>query len=319
MLKLLLKRLSLGLLTLLIVSVLIFVGTEILPGDVATAVLGQAATPEAVDAIRRSLGLNDPAIIRYGRWLLNFVQGDFGVSLANGRPVAADLTHRLGNTMFLAAAAAVVAVPLAVIMGIAAVIHEDRFFDRASNMIGLAAISLPEFFVGYVLIVVFAVRLEWFPSLAAPSPGMDFGQRLLTIVLPAATLVLAVLAHMMRMTRASILNVLQRPYIEMATLKGIPRWRIVVQHALPNAMGPIINVIALNLAHLIVGVVVVEVIFVYPGMGQLMVDAVSRRDVPVVQACGLVFAGAYVLLNMLADILAMSFDPRLRNPAIAAQ
>ena len=314
MFALLARRLALGVLTLLVTSVLIFAGTEVLPGDVATAILGQSATPEAVEAIRNQLGLHDPAPVRYLRWLTNFLQGDLGTSLANGREISGQIAGRLGNTLFLAVVAALISVPLAVVLGVMAAIRANQFFDRAVSVATLVAISFPEFFIAYVLVIIVAVNLEWFPSLAAVSPTMDFGMRLYTVALPATTLVLVVLAHMMRMTRASVIGVMSSPYIEMAVLKGLPGWRVVVQHALPNALAPIINVIALNLAYLIVGIIVVEVVFVYPGMGQLMVDAVAKRDVPVVQACGLIFAGTYVLLNMTADILAIFSNPRLRRP-----
>jgi peptide/nickel transport system permease protein len=308
------QRLALGLGTLLAVSVLIFVGTEILPGDVATAILGQSATPEAVEALRTTLGLHDPAIVRYGRWLFGFLQGNLGTSLAGGRPIVDQLGLRLSNTLFLAAVAAAVAVPLAIGGGILAAIWEGTAFDRAVNVVALAAVSVPEFFIGYVLILVVAVQLDWLPSLATTSAGMGLAARLRAIALPAGTLVLVVLAHMMRLTRATILGVMSSSFVEMAILKGLAKWRVVVQHALPNAVGPIVNIVALNLAYLLVGVVVVEVVFVYPGMGQLMVDAVSQRDVPVVQACGLIFAGAYVGLNIVADVLAIVSNPRLRHP-----
>lgn len=312
--RLVVQRLALGLVTLLAVSLLIFAGTEILPGDVATAILGQSATPEAVEAIRASLRLHDPAPVRYGRWLARFAQGDIGTSLANNRPIAEQLGFRLKNTLFLAALAAAVAVPLSVGLGLLTAIREQSGFDRAVNVATLTAISVPEFFIGYMLILVMAVQLGWLPSLSAISPEMSLGQRLQATALPAVTLILVVVAHMMRLTRAAILGVMASPFIETATLKGLARWRIVAQHALPNALAPIVNVVALNLAYLVVGVVVVEVVFVYPGMGQLMVDAVSQRDVPVVQACGLIFAGTYVVLNLLADVLAILSNPRLRHP-----
>ncbi|HTW29435.1 MAG TPA: ABC transporter permease [Acetobacteraceae bacterium] len=308
------ERLALGILTLLAVSVLIFAGTELLPGDVAQAILGQTATPAAVAAIREQLGLNQPAVLRYLHWLWGFLHGDLGRSLANGRPVAAQLDFRLLNTLFLASVAACVAVPLAVVLGILTAINRNGVFDRVVNMLSLSAVSVPDFFIGYVLILIFAVQLGWLPSLAAVTGSMSLGQRLVAVALPATTLILVVLAHMMRMTRAAIIGVMVQPFIETAFLKGLPRWRVVVQHALPNALAPIINVVAINLAYLIVGVIVTEVVFVYPGIGQLMVDAVSKRDVPVIQACGLIFGGTYVALNMIADLLAILVNPRLRVP-----
>ncbi|HXH03645.1 MAG TPA: ABC transporter permease [Candidatus Competibacteraceae bacterium] len=314
MLRLIAQRAGLGLLTLLAVSVLIFAGTEILPGDVATAILGQSATPETVAAIRASLGLDRPAPVRYWEWLTGVLQGELGVSLANGRDIAEEIAPRLGNTLFLAGYAALVAVPLSLLLGVLSAIHENSLFDRAINVLTLISISVPEFFIGYVLIIVFAVQLGWLPSLASVHAGMDLGERIYATTLPALTLVLVVVAHMMRMTRASVIALMASPYIEMAYLKGLPRWRIVVRHALPNALAPIINVVALNLAYLVVGVIVVEVVFVYPGVGQLMVDAVAKRDLPVVQACGLLFAGTFVALNTLADLLAIVSNPRLRFP-----
>jgi peptide/nickel transport system permease protein len=312
--RLVAQRLALGLLTLRAVSVLIFAGTEILPGDVATAILGQSATPETVEAIRASLRLHDPAPVRYGRWLAGFARGDLGTSLASRRPVTDQLGFRLRNTLFLAGLAAAVSVPLAIGLGLLTAMSENSLFDRAVNAVTLALISVPEFFIGYVLILVVAVQLGWLPSLSAVSAEMTLGQRLQISALPAATLTVVVLAHMLRMTRAAVLAVMTSPFVEMAVLKGLATWRIVVQHALPNALAPIANVVAFNLAYLVVGVVVVEVVFVYPGMGQLMVDAVSLRDVPVVQACGLIFASTYVGLNLLADVAAIVSNPRLRHP-----
>jgi peptide/nickel transport system permease protein len=308
------QRIGLGIMTLLAVSILIFAGTELLPGDVASAILGQDATPEALEAIRRSLHLYDPAPVRYLRWLTEFLQGDLGVSLTNGQPVAAQITFRLLNTLFLATVTACVAVPLSVGLGIITAITRNSFFDRVVNFITLASISLPEFFIAYILILSIAVVLGWAPSLSSIYPGMSLGTKLYFIVLPVATLTLVCTAHMMRMTRTAIIGVLAHPFVEMAFLKGIKPWRIIVQHALPNALAPIITVIALNLAYLIVGVIVVEVVFVYPGIGQLMIDAVSRRDVPVVQACGLIFGGTYVSLNLIADVLSIASNPVLRLP-----
>jgi peptide/nickel transport system permease protein len=313
-LKLVARRFALGVLTLWAVSVLIFVGTEILPGDVATAILGQSRTPETVKALRESLGLDRPAPLRYADWLIHFAEGDIGKSLANQRDIGDEMRQRLGNTLFLAGVAALVAVPLSIFLGLIAAIRQNSFLDRAINAVTIVTISFPEFFIGYILIIFISVQLDWFPSLATISDDMSLWDKLDTIALPAATLVLVVLAHMMRQTRAAVVSVLASPFIEMAILKGIPKWRIVLQHALPNALAPIISVVALNLAYLIVGVVVVEVVFVYPGMGQLMVDAVSKRDVPVVQTCGLIFASAYVVLNMLADLLGILSNPRLRHP-----
>lgn len=312
MLRLVATRL--GLLTLLAVSVLVFAGTEILPGDVASAILGQQATPETLAVIRQSLGLDRPAWLRYLAWLGGVLHGDFGTSLANGRPILAELSGRFANTIFLAAYAAIVAVPLSVGLGIVCAVREGGYLDRAINILTLISISVPEFFVGYLLIIVLAVNLGWLPSLAMVHAGMGFAERVVTTTLPALALVLVIMAHIIRMTRASVLSVMSLPHIEMAFLKGLSRTRVVVRHALPSAAAPIISVVALNLAYLVVGVIVVEVVFVYPGVGQMMVDAVIKRDVPVVQACAVVFAATFVGLNTIADVLAILVNPRLRHP-----
>jgi len=314
MLKLLGQRLVLGFLTLVVVSALIFAVTEWLPGDIATNILGQSATPENVAAIRAELGLDRPAHVRYVEWLRDAANGDFGTSLANKRPVATVVGPRLWNTLFLAIYAAVISIPLSVFLGILAAIYRNSIYDKAVNISTLAAISMPEFFVGYVLILYLAVHFRWFPAIATFKPEQNFAQHLYSTFLPMLTLVLVVIAHMMRMTRTSVLAVMASPYIEMALLKGLPKSRVVVRHALPNALAPIINVIALNLAYLIVGVVVVEAVFTYNGLGRLMVDAVSKRDVPVVQACGLIFAVVFIGLNMIADVLSILSNPRLRHP-----
>jgi peptide/nickel transport system permease protein len=317
MLRFILIRLALGLLSLVAVSVLIFAATEILPGDVASAVLGQGATPETLAAYRLELGLDRPAYVRYFEWFGGAIQGDFGVAMTNKREILPELMKKFKNTLFLAGVAALIAVPISVGLGIIAAINEGKWQDRWSNIVSLATISVPEFFIAYLLILVFAVKLRWFPSLSTVFDSMGFGERLYKIALPALTLTMLVAAHMLRMTRSSVLSIMSQPYIEMAFLKGMPRSRVILKHALPNAAAPIISVIALNLAYLIVGVVVIEVVFVYPGVGQYMVDGVTKRDLPVVQACGLLFAATFIILNTVADILAIIANPRLRKPTRA--
>jgi peptide/nickel transport system permease protein len=312
--KIVVKRLGLGFLTIIVISALIFLGVEALPGDVATAILGQEATPETVAAFRKELKLDLPPHVRYFAWLGDFLRGDMGTSLANKRPISELIFWRFQNTIFLAASAAVVAVPIAVILGILAALYRNSLFDRAISMVTLSTISFPEFFVAYILIALLSVQIVIFPSISNINEQMSFGQKIYSIILPCLTLTLVVVAHMMRQTRAAIINILASPFIEMARLKGIKRMRVIVLHAFPNALSPVINVIALNLAYLVVGVVIVEVVFVYPGMGQLLVDSVSKRDIPVVQASGLIFAAVYVGLNLLADIMSIITNPRLRNP-----
>ncbi len=308
------QRFALGLLLLFAASALIFAGTMILPGDVAQSILGQSATPEALENLRRELGLNEPPLQRYFSWLFNAMQGDLGTALTNGRDIADSLSTRLGNTLFLAFWAAVVSVPLAIFLGLLAVRYKDRWPDKLISAVTLASISIPEFLIGYVLMYFVSVRLGWFPSVAMVNSSMSLFERLNAIALPIAVLTLVVLAHMMRMTRAAILNVMQSAYIETAELKGLSSFKVIYRHALPNAIAPIVNVVMLNMAYLVVGVVVVEVVFVYPGMGQYLVDHVSKRDVPVVQACGLIFAAVYICLNMIADIVSILANPRLRHP-----
>ena len=312
--RIVVKRLGLGFLTIIVISVLIFLGVEALPGDVATAILGQEATPETVAAFRKELKLDLPPHVRYFAWLGDFLRGDMGTSLANKRPISELIFWRFQNTIFLAASAAVVAVPVAVILGILAALYRNSLFDRAISMVTLSTISFPEFFVAYILIALLSVQIVIFPSISNINDQMSFWQKIHAIILPCLTLTLVVVAHMMRQTRAAIINILASPFIEMARLKGIKRMRVIVLHAFPNALSPVINVIALNLAYLVVGVVIVEVVFVYPGMGQLLVDSVSKRDIPVVQASGLIFAAVYVGLNLLADIMSIITNPRLRNP-----
>ena len=313
-LKLVAQRIALGLLLLLAVSVLIFAGTQILPGDVAQSILGQSATPEALANLRAQLGLNDPAYIRYFKWLGGVVTGDLGTALSSGQDIATSIGGRLKNTLFLAFWAAIVSVPLAILLGLLAVRFRNGPIDKLISGLALASTSLPEFFVGYLLVYFFAVKWQIFPGISTVYDGMPFLDRMKAIALPATALTLVVLAHMMRMTRAAILNVMQSAYVETAELKGLSAFDIIRKHALPNAIAPVVNVVMLNLAFLIVGVVVVEVIFVYPGMGQYLVDHVAKRDVPVVQAVGLIFAAVYITLNIVADIAAILANPRLRHP-----
>ncbi|TPK73600.1 ABC transporter permease [Mesorhizobium sp. B2-4-15] len=312
--SLIIKRLGLGLLTMLVVSILIFFAVELLPGDSAQAALGQMATGETVAAMRKQMGLDVPAIVRYFYWLQDFVHGDFGTSMISHTSVAGAILGRFANSFFLAGFAAIIAIPLAVSLGVAAALFRDTIFDKSVNVTSLTAVSAPEFLLGYILVVIFAVKLRWFPPISNIRDGAEIGERIFRSFLPAMTLVLVATAHMMRMTRAAIINVLAGPYIEMARLKGVPPWRVIVRHALPNAWAPIINVVTLSLAYMITGVVLVEVVFDYPGIGQLLVDSVSKRDFPIVQACCLIFAAIFILLNIAADVGSILTNPRLKRP-----
>lgn len=313
MMSMIVSRLGLGVLTLAAVSAVVFFSMALLPGDIAQQMLGQAGTPEAVANIRHDLGLDCPIGQRYLSWVYGILHGDFGRSLASGRPIADIAAGRLINTLFLAGFAALISIPLSVGLGLVAALYRRRPTDTAINFVSLLAISLPEFLIAYLLIYIFTVKARWAPSLAVVGADSPLSERLHKTLLPVLTLTLAVAAHMTRLTRAAIVNVLSSPYIEMARMKGLAPWRVIVRHALPNALGPIVAVVVLNLAYLIVGVVVVEVVFTYPGLGQLLVDSVSKRDVPVVQASCLIFAATYITLNLLADLMSMIGDPRLLN------
>lgn len=313
-LSMVLKRTGFSLLTLFTISILIFVGVEALPGDTAEAILGQGATPENVAALRHELKLDMPLHTRYISWLGDLAQGDLGNSLSNGRPVSEVIGWRFENTLILAFSAAIVSIPLAIVLGLVCALYQNSWLDRFLSTTTLSAISLPEFFVAYLLIYLFVVQLGLFPSVAILKPDMALSEMVNVLVLPCLTLTLVVLAHMMRMTRATIIGVLNSPYIEMARLKGVRKPKIIFRHALPNALAPIINVVVMDLAWLVVGVVVVEVVFVYPGLGQLLVDSVSKRDIPVVQSSGLIFACTYIFLNLTADILSILSNPKLRKP-----
>ena len=320
--KTIFQRLALGLFTLFLVSLIIFSAIELLPGDFGEAVLGQAATEETKAAFRRELGLDKPAVVRYIEWVAGVVQGDFGTSFSGrassgvdrSREVVDLIAPRLENTLFLAVMTAVIAVPLALFLGVTAALYRNSIYDRVINAFTLTTIATPEFFVAYILILFFASLNPWFPSLANIDANMPLGEKIYKSALPALTLTLVIVAHMMRMTRAAIINLLASPYIEMARLKGVSASKIIIRHALPNAWAPIATVIAFNLAYLVVGVVIVEVVFVYPGIGQLMVDAVRTRDIPVVQASALIFAATYILLNLIADIIGIITNPRLLHP-----
>ncbi len=311
-----------GLLTLIAVSIIIFSALEFLPGDFTQAILGQLATPETIAAFRKELGLDQTAIVRYFNWIGGVLQGDFGNSFsgrgqitgARSRDVLGLIEPRLWNTLFLAGITAMIAVPLSLFLGITSALYRNSIYDRVVNITSLTTISFPEFFVAYILILIFGSLWPLLPTLANVDEATPFAERLLRCTLPAMTLTLVIVAHMMRMTRAAIINLLASPYIQMAILSGASKREVIVKHALPNAWAPIATVIAFNLAYLVVGVVVVEVVFVYPGIGQLMVDSVTSRNIPVVQACALIFAVTYILLNLIADIIGIVTNPRLLHP-----
>jgi peptide/nickel transport system permease protein len=307
------QRLLLGLFTLWVVSLLIFGATEILPGDVAAAILGRESTEDQRAALREQLGLDRPALQRYAAWLAGMARGDLGMSLATETPVSEILAPRLINSLLLAGVTALLAVPLALGLGLLAAAYPGGLYDKALTVVSLFVISLPEFVVALLLVLLLAVHFHLLPVVVGTPDFSTLGSAARALALPALTLLAAVQAHMIRMTRAAVLDVMGRPYIEMALLKGAPKRRIILHHALPNALAPIVNVVALNLGYLLSGVVVVEVVFSFPGLGRLMVDSVATRDMPVVQAGGLIFCTAFVLLTLAADLFAALANPWLRQ------
>jgi len=313
MAKLILQRLGAGLLTLWLVTILVFIGTQLLPGDVAQAVLGQSATPEAVAALRIEMGLDRPAVVRYFAWITGLLDGNLGTSLANGARISSLIAERLSNTLLLAGVTALLVVPAAIVLGLVAAMYPESIFDRTVSMMTMFLVAVPEFLLGTLLVLIFAVNLRWLPAISYVTEFRSVGQMMQALALPVLTLALVLLAQMARMTRSTILNILSSSYIEMAVLKGVRRHRIVFRHALVNAMSPIANVIALNLAYLVSGVVIVETIFAYPGLAKLIVDGVSSRDYPVIQSCAIIFCSAYLLFILVADIAAILSNPRLRR------
>ena len=314
MTQMVLRRIAIGFATLIVVSIIVFLATSILPGDVAQIILGQSATPETLAALRAELGMDQPGYVRYFSWLGNMFVGDLGTSKAGGATIASLIGGRLGNTMTMAGLVALISIPISIALGLWAAMHPGTWLDRIVTFCTLSTISVPEFFIATVLVLVLAVELHWLPSTAYLTGDETFFELFKALAMPLITLVIVVSAQMIRMTRAGILNVMSSPYIEMAILKGVPRKRIILRHAFFNAIGPIVNVIALNLAYLVSGVVIVETIFAYPGLAKLMVDGVQTRDLPLVQACAMIFCGTYVLLIIMADVASILSNPRLRNP-----
>ncbi|WP_010627280.1 ABC transporter permease [Halomonas sp. KM-1] len=311
--RLIIGRLGIGVLTLLIVSLVVFILTSLLPGDAAQEQLGQEATPEAVAALRAKLGLDLPVYMRYLSWLGGLVTGNPGVSLVNGMPVDDLIASRLPNSLKLAAATALIAVPLALSIGIFSAMYRGSIFDRYTNMLAVFLVSVPEFLIATVAVLIFAVKLGWLSALSRSVEVDSFLQLLSVYAMPVLTLCCVLVAQMARMTRAAVIDQLSSPYVEMAVLKGARPMRVVLRHALPNAIGPIANAVALSLSYLLGGVVIVETIFNYPGIATLMVNAVVTRDMPLVQACVMLFSLGFLLLVLIADIIAILSNPRLRT------
>ncbi len=312
-LRLIANRLGAGLLTLAAVSVVIFTITNLLPGDAAQAMLGQEATPELLAALREKFGLDQPAHVRYFHWLGGLLHGDPGTALANGLPVSELIGSRLPNSLTLAAATAAVSVPLALAIGIGSAMVRGSLFDRVVNVATVWVVSVPEFLIATVAVLIFAVKLRWLSALSRADDIATFGQFLRVYAMPVMTLCCVIVAQMARMTRAAVIDQLNSSYVEMARLKGVRPVRMVLTHALPNAVGPIANAVALSLSYLIGGVIIVESIFNYPGIASLMVDSVTMRDMPVVQACAMLFCAGYLVLLTIADVASVLSNPKLRK------
>ena len=306
------KRLILSVITLLIVSFAVFFATNMLPGDTAAILLGQAATPEAVEGLRHAMHLDEPAVLRFLRWLGGVVTGDLGTSYANNMPIATLIGSRFVNTMELAGITALVAVPLALTLGITAAVMRGSLYDRIVTVLTIGVISVPEFVVASTAVLIFAVYLKWLPAISFVNEVHSLSDLLRMYAMPVVTLTFVVSAQIIRMTRAAVIETLSTPYVEMALLKGASRSRIVLRHALPNSLGPIVNALALSLSYLIGGVIIIETIFNYPGIAKLMVDAVATRDLPLIQTCALIFCLGYLILITIADIVAILSNPRLR-------
>ena len=307
------KRIAAAALTLLLVSMIVFSITSLLPGDAAQAVLGQNATPAALAALRAQLGLDQPAIIRYLHWLGGLLTGNPGRSLSDGLPVSVLIGKRLPESLLLAALTTAVSVPLALALGIVAAMYRGSWLDRALTVTTLSMVAVPEFLVATAGVLIFAVELHWLSALTFVLDHPTLGQLLRGYTLPVVSLCFAVTAQMARMTRAAVIDQLNQPYAEMAALKGVGLARRVLVHALPNAVGPIANAIALSLSYLFGGAIIVETIFDYPGVARLMVDAVSNRDMPVLQACAMIFSTGYLGLVLIADVCAILSNPKLRR------
>ena len=313
MLRMLLRRCVLGAVTVAIVSAIIFLGVELLPGDACTAFLERDAKGQMLENCRKDFGLDRPALTRYFEWAGNALQGDLGMSASGRKSIAELVGHRMKNSLLLAAVSLSVGVPMAIFLGVITGLWRDRPVDLFFSTAAILAMTIPEFVSATVLILIFSVWLGWLPGIVVTSASALASEFFPEILLPVFVLAMVMMAHILRMVRSSVIEVMAGDYIQMATLKGVPYWRIVFFHALPNALLPAINVVALTIAWLLGGVVVIEVVFNYPGLGRMMIDAISDRDLPVVQAIALIVASVYVGVNLTADILTMVANPRLRT------
>ena len=313
MLILVLKRILLGLITLFIVSLITFVGVEVLPGDACTTYLEREAFGAALEACYKRLGLDIPAYERYVNWAVGVIQGDFGYSLSGEMKINDVLGPRVKNSLVLASASILIGIPIALLLGIITALWRDKLPDIIISTFTIFSMTIPEFISATLLILIVAIWLEWLPGIVIVPTGASISELLPNIILPVIAISMIMTAHMARMVRSSVIQVMSSDYVQMAILKGVPYWKMVFKHVLPNALLPAINVVALTIAWLLGGVVVTEVVFNYPGLGRLVIESISNRDLPVVQALAIILASIYVVINLIADLLTLMLNPRLKS------
>jgi peptide/nickel transport system permease protein len=313
LLRLIAGRVLGALVTLFLVSVLIFLMIDILPGDVAGRILGREASAHALAQLREQLHLNDPLIVRYVRWISAFVTGDFGTSLSSSRPIADVVGPRLMNTLLLSLGAVIVYLPLLTVTALVQAVSRNRFADHLLSGITLVFLSIPDFLLGTMILVLFVLIVPLLPAVSYVDNSTPAGAYILALVMPAMTLGIVITVHTVRMLRDNLIEVLDSEYVRMAELKGLPRRRVLLRHALPNALIPTLNIAALNLVYLIGGVVIVEKVFAFPGFGSLLVDSVQLRDFPLIEVTVLIAATVYIVANLVADVITIILNPRVRT------
>jgi len=310
---LVIKRILLGLITLFIVSLITFVGVEVLPGDACTTYLERQAFGAALEACYERLGLNLPAYERYISWAIGVLQGDFGYSLSGEMKINEVLGPKVKNSMVLASASILIGIPVALLLGIITALWRDNLPDIIISTVTIFSMTIPEFISATLLILIVAIWLEWLPGIVIVPSEASISELLPNIILPVIAISMIMTAHMARMVRSSVIQVMASDYVQMAILKGVPYWKMVFKHVLPNALLPAINVVALTIAWLLGGVVVTEVVFNYPGLGRLVIESISNRDLPVVQALAIILASIYVSINLIADLMTLMLNPRLKS------
>lgn len=313
MIRYLIRRLALLAFTLIVTSFIIFALTQLLPGDIARLVLGREASPERIAAFREQFGLNDPFVVQYVNWLGGFITGDWGISYSAGNPVVRPLVlDRLGNSLILAGFTLLIAIPLSILLGVIAALNEDRWPDNLISILSLSVVGLPEFVSGIVLINVFALGLGWFDTTSLVRDGYTLGDWLRVLTLPAITASFVLIGYVTRMTRAGMIDELKKSYVRTATLKGIPRRRVIIKHVLRNALLPTVTVIAISIGWLMGGIVVIENVYNYPGMGSELVRAVTQKNLPVLQAITVIIVFIFAFSNLVADVIYALLNPRIR-------